>query len=928
MSYTRTAHMLLAAATLCLAATLTACSDKPEALLDSARQFMQKNQYKAAIIQIKNVLQTNSNLGEARFLLGTALLESGDAAGAEAELRKALELHYTPDNVLPALARALLAQNHAVRVTQEFAQAQLGGAAARADLQLSLSTAYAMQNQPEQSASALQAALQADPGFTPARLAQARQLAQQGDMVAAQAQLERVLALAPRNHEAWKLQGDLYAHAEGHGEDALQAYRQAVTLRPDDVAGQNALMLLLLQQTKLDAATTQLQQLQKVAANHPYTLYLEALLAYQKKDYKSVHDLLQRTLNSLPNNLPALELAGASELQQLHLTQAEGYLSRAVQAAPTRTMARRLLVVTYLRMQQPTKARETLLPGLREEPVDASLLALAGEVFFRNGDLARAQTYFDQARAKSPSDGRLRTSLALVDMAQNPPAAGLDALRDISASDTGATADMALISTLMQRRDFEPALKAIAVLEKKQPRQPLAPYLRSRVLLATNQTGHARDSLERALSVDGGYYPAIAALAAMDLADQKPLDARKRIEAFLQLQPKHAQALLALADIASRTGAPTAEVAKLLSNAVVANPGQVDARLLLIELYLNNKDFKNATAAAQSAVVAMPDEPRVVDALGRSLQAMGDTNQALLSYRRLTELMPQSALPYWRLADAQLGTKDRTSAMQSLEKALAIQPDFLDGQRALIALYLAEKQQDQALEIAHKVQSQRPKEDLGYVMQADILATGKQWDKAAAALRAGLKLVSTTPMAMKLHTSLQAAGKGPEAEQFSAQWQKDHPLDAAFKFYLGDQAMARKDYAAAEQYFSAVLKQQPESAIALNNLAWVSSKLKKPGAVTLAEKAVALAPQNPDYIDTLASLRSENGDYAQAVELQNRAMALQPRNPMLKLNLAIIHLRAGKRELAKKPLDELSALGDGFPGQARVASMQKELARP
>lgn len=280
------------------------------------------------------------------------------------------------------------------------------------------------------------------------------------------------------------------------------------------------------------------------------------------------------------------------------------------------------------------------------------------------------------------------------------------------------------------------------------------------------------------------------------------------------------------------------------------------------------------------------------------------------------------------MADTQLAAKDRASAIQSLEKALGVQANFTDAQRALIALYVADGQQPRALEIAKTVQKQRPKEDLGYVMEADIHANARRWDKAIAALRAGLGQINTTPLAMKLHTGLQAAGKAQEAEQFSQQWRHTHPQDAAFDFYLGDQALQRKNYAVAEQYFFAVHTLQPENPVVLNNLAWVRGKLKKPEALALAEQAVALEPRQPLFLDTLASLHADLGEYGQALELQTRALALQPDNPLLKLNLAIIHSRIGNRETAKKLLDELAALGDSFSGRQDVLQAQKQLALP
>ena len=68
------------AAALLVALLVTAgCSDNdPEKPLASAREYLQKNDLKSATIQVKNALQINPDLGEARFLLGTILLREGN----------------------------------------------------------------------------------------------------------------------------------------------------------------------------------------------------------------------------------------------------------------------------------------------------------------------------------------------------------------------------------------------------------------------------------------------------------------------------------------------------------------------------------------------------------------------------------------------------------------------------------------------------------------------------------------------------------------------------------------------------------------------------------------------------------------------------------------------------------------------------------
>ena len=97
----------LAFGTLVVALLLAGCSgESPEKLLADAKESIDKRDYKKAIIQAKNALQQVPDLPEGRYLLGKAMLQSGDVAGAQVELTRALELKYSADLVVPDLLRA------------------------------------------------------------------------------------------------------------------------------------------------------------------------------------------------------------------------------------------------------------------------------------------------------------------------------------------------------------------------------------------------------------------------------------------------------------------------------------------------------------------------------------------------------------------------------------------------------------------------------------------------------------------------------------------------------------------------------------------------------------------------------------------------------------------------------------------------------
>ena len=69
------------------AAFLAGCAEKPESMVASAKDYLAKNDRTAAVIQLRNALQKNPDLAEARFLLGKALLDNTEIGRASCRER-------------------------------------------------------------------------------------------------------------------------------------------------------------------------------------------------------------------------------------------------------------------------------------------------------------------------------------------------------------------------------------------------------------------------------------------------------------------------------------------------------------------------------------------------------------------------------------------------------------------------------------------------------------------------------------------------------------------------------------------------------------------------------------------------------------------------------------------------------------------------
>ncbi|MDR0776718.1 MAG: PEP-CTERM system TPR-repeat protein PrsT [Azonexus sp.] len=907
-----------------LAAFLGACGgDNPEQLIASSKEFLAKNDNKAAVIQLKNALQANPNLGEARFLLGKALLDSGDVAGAEVELRKAFDLQYASDQTVPLLARALLASGQTRKLINEFGKTELTDKEAQASLKTTLSQAQALQGKHDLAHSELAAALAAKPDYAPALLATARIKAGTGDIDGANAIVDRVLTADARNPDALLLSGSLRG-AKNDPDGAIARYREAIAAKPDFLLAHSAIISTLFKQRKNDEAAAQIDALKKIAPNHPQTLYLATQLAYQRNDFKAARDIVQQLLKVWPNNPNIAQLAGAIEFQLRSWTLAEMHLNKALALTPDLPLARRLLISTYLRSGQAAKAQEALQPVLGKIDSDPAMLSLAGETFLQNGDAARAEAYFAQAAKLEPDSAARKISVAIAHLAQGRSSA-IDELEDIAEADQGTSADLALIANHLRTGQLDKALKAIDALEKKQPDNPATYSLRARTLLAKKDVSGARQSFEKALAINPTYFSAAASLAALDLADNKPDAAKKRFDAVLAADPRNVQALLALAELRARSGGSQDEVAALIAKAIAANPQSSTPRLALIQFHLNAKDNKKALTVANEAVAALPDSPELLDALGRSQQLAGETNQALATFGKLAGLQPTSPLADMRIAEIQIAAKNRLDATKHLKRALEIKPDLLEAQRALILLAIDEKRTSDALAIVRQIQRQRPREAVGHVLEGDIHAVQKAWPEAIAAYHRGVKLQPSPELAIKLHSILNIAGDKAEAERWAVTWNKEQPKDVGMRMHLGDLATARKDYSEAARLYRIALDIQPNNPLVLNNLAWVSGQLQSPQALGYAEKANSLAPNQPPFMDTLAMLLADRGENAKAIELLRKALELAPQNAPIQFNLAKVLIKSGQKEAARKELDALAKLGEKFPLQAEVARLQKEL---
>ena len=891
----------------------------------AARQQLAKKDNRAAIITLKAGLQAQPNAPSLRFLLGKALLQSGDAPLALLELRKAKELGQPEEDTAPELVKALTATGRAEEASRTYGNTSFDSKPAMAELQTALAAAWGLQGQVPKMRAAIDRALSFDPQHPVANVVKARLLGADGKYDEAWKITETVLQRDPKMVAALHYKGLLLRYQKQDLAGAAAAQREALKGDPTLLTAHAELLSMSYDAKDTAGMRKQLTEMRTALPKNLNTFIFQAQLEFLDNKLPRARELVQQLLRAKSPDIRVLLLAAQIEMRNGSFTLAETYLTRLLNEAPGLAHARPLLAVTQLRLGQTDKALRTLQPILEGPAPSSGVLALAAEAYLHSGSPAKAQAYFARAASTNPQDPRLRSALALNRIAQGEVAEGLGDLERVAEGEKTTFADLALISTLMRRQEFDAALAAIARAEKKDAKLALLPYSRGLVQQKKKDLAAARASFVRALEVDPTYYPSAFALGAMDVAEDKPAAAKVHFESLLKRDPSNYRALLALADLKLRTRDPQEQVLALLDDAVKKNPTEIEVRSALIEYHLRAKAYKAALAAGQDALAALPDNPALLDAVGRAQFAAGEYQQAISTFRKAATVSPSSTQPHLRMADVLVARGDRAAAAASLQRALEIAPDLLSAQSRQIQLFLADKKFSDALAVARRVQQTRPKSGTGHLLEGDVLLAQKKLDAAVAALRVALQREPSTEATIKLHSTLLQMGKPADAAVLAQGWRQQYPKDALFLSHLGSRALAAKDWPAAENLLSQTLILLPDHATANNNMAMALLNQKKPGALAFAEKANKSVPNSPPIMDTLASAMADAGQVDKAVELQKKVVGMSPNYMDARLTLARLAMRSGDKKLARTELEKLAYLGDKFTAQAEVAELLRNL---
>jgi len=896
-----------------------------EKYLQSARDYLEKGEAKAAVIQLKNHLRASPFDGEGRMLLGTTYLILRDGIAAVKELEKAQELGIDYNRLKIPLSRSYLMAGRPKMVLERVEDDPQASAESRAMVFALLGMAQLMTNNIDVAKSDFNKALQLDKDSQDALRGMARvELAQQNFDEAINWSTQAVKR-DPTDLEALLILGETQRVA-GNNPASIKAFDEALALDSGNIPARLNRAAVYIADGQLDRAELDIKSVVDTAGEIPLASYLSGVVAFERKQMEKAKDALLQVLKVIPKHQPSHLMLGTIAYYEGEHKVAQSYLYNYVNNQPTHLPAVKLLAATYMKLKRPTEAASVLEKVADQAQEDAQFLALLGSAYMQDQQFDKGTALLEKASKIAPDVAAIRAQLAIGHFAAGQVEQAVGELEN--AVDLGqglVQADVMLVLTLIQQKAYDQAADKARRLAKKMPNNPMPDNLLGAVYLAKGDLETARKHWLNALKIQPDYTTAMANMAKLDAKNGRYKEAEKWYQQVLSKDASNLEALLGLAQLAQMQNDFDKAVV-WLNTAQEKNPDAIEPSLKRAEYELSKGNTKSAYDIVRGLKYKHPNNRMVLRSLGVIQIKAEDISGAIATFRELVSKDETQAESYHLLAQALANSGDTVAARSEWETALKLSPDYLDAAAAQAYLAFKEGRYKETLELARKIQSTHNQSSIGYQLEGDAYSGLKDASKANLAYQSAYQTEPNAYLARRIFQTYRQVGNKGKAESKLQSWLKQNPDDADAWTLLGMAYQEDGEVEKAITAFETAYKINKSNAIAVNNLAWLYQEMSDSRAVGMAEALLTIAGENPEMTDTAGWVFMQNGREDRAVVLFQQAILKLPDNSAIRVHLAEALIRTNRQNEAKKQLNTLLQKPNDFAERLEAEALLKRIS--
>ncbi|HEX7238361.1 MAG TPA: XrtA/PEP-CTERM system TPR-repeat protein PrsT, partial [Gammaproteobacteria bacterium] len=703
---------------------------------------------------------------------------------------------------------------------------------------------------------------------------------------------------------------------------AAELYR-AASLLTRELTALVALAQIQLAANDLDAAEETAAQLIQRAPQAPLTAYFQGLVEYRRGRFDQAADIIQPLVSASPDTPQFRSVLGAIHLARGELGQAEQQFLSVLATSPNDPAAVKLLAETRLRQQRPEAALSALRSVEAAAAEDPQIGLLSGVANLLTGNTEQGLLYLQQAAALDPTNELLKLQLARAYLVAGRSSDASALLQGaFSAGTAGLEAAMLrLLAAIRQGGDAGDA--AAQDLLASFPDEPRALTAAAMYFQLRGDNGRARELFDRAAERETDGAVARMFVAAALVQDGRREDAEQLLRQVVEQQPDNGQALNALGELVLARGALD-EGAELLARAA-DHSDTVLPRLALAQLQIRRGNLAAAKEQLGLAAAAAPDSPEVTAVSGVLALAEGRAPDAVALLAKAETALPNRLGVTLALARAQIVSGNPDAARATVQRVLAAAPRSLPLRLMLGEAELRLGNAEEALSIAAQLKADYPAQSGGYILEADAQVATRRYNAAADTLATAFDREPTWPVLTRLLEARQLAGQSAEAMSAIQQWVASNPQHVPGKLLQASLLQSANRDAEALSAYQAVIAIDDSNLAALNNAAWLAHELDRPGALDLAERAHALAQDNPAVLDTLGWILVGQKRQSEAIPHLSRAAELAPNAPEIRYHLASALAADGKSAEARSILTAVVNGSREFEGKTEARRLLESL---
>ncbi len=448
------------------------------------------------------------------------------------------------------------------------------------------------------------------------------------DLEAAERYASEILETEPDNPNIHILFGNIQLRKDAY-DAAIESYRQSLKLWPDSAEANNNIGVAYRQNGDLDRGLSALRVAHRLSPDRPDICYNLANFLKQAGNVDEARAWYEKAIELDPGFVLAYNnLGNLIEQSGQHETAADLY-RQGLKADKSNPSLRYNLGVALEAAGNNEEAVEEYRRALKVRPNWTENLNNLGITLHRIGKVDESKRAFETILRDDPKNARARNNLAMLLTDQGDTEGAEELLKSALEVDPGYTRAAQNLGHLYEESgDYGKAEVQFRGLLEQDPDNHSALYQYACVLILSGRLKEAAKHLRQIIKGDPKHVDALVAIGNILIRGGKPDRALSYLDRAQAISPELTTGRIFRAQAYRDLGKTELAIAEL-SYVLKQDPTHHDARLLLAELYLKNNLYSEAKGILDGMRSDYATDQDVLSATIRTLNAMGDQEQAI-----------------------------------------------------------------------------------------------------------------------------------------------------------------------------------------------------------------------------------------------------------------------------------------------------------